>query len=73
MNGCIAICYQNCGFSQLDINGCYTMNNFNIDTWIKQINTILNNYSSINLLENSNKIYEKIDKSQKILLDAFKL
>lgn len=69
MNGCLAICYQNCGFSQLDINGCYTMNNFNIDTWIKQINIILNNYSSIDLLENSYNINCKINLSQNKFLN----
>ena len=61
MNGCISICYYNCGFSQLNIDGCYTMNNLNLDEWINQINKILNNYNTINLLENYNKICEKIN------------
>ena len=73
MNGCISICYHNCGYSQLNIDGCYTMDNLNIDKWIEQIKEILNNYNNFDILKNSNKIYEKVDKSQKLLLDVIKL
>lgn len=61
MNSCISICYHNCGFSQLNIDGCYTMNNLNIDLWTLKINNILNNYSNIDILKNSNEICKKID------------
>lgn len=61
MNGCVSLCYHNCGFSQLNIDGCYTMDNLNIDLWILKINNILNNYSNINVLKFSNEIYKKID------------
>mgnify|MGYP006079706951 CR=1 FL=1 len=69
MNGCVSLCYYNCGFSQLNIDGCYTMNNLNIDLWTLKINNILNNYSNIDILKNSNKICEKIDKCQKSFID----
>lgn len=61
MNGCVSLSYYNCGFSQLNIDGCYTMNNLNIYTWIQQISKVLNNYTNIDILKNSNEICEKID------------
>jgi len=61
INGCISICYHNCGFSQLNIDGCQTMNNLNICVWIHQISKILNNYTNIDILKNSNEICKKID------------
>lgn len=61
MNGCVSLSYYNCGFSQLNIDGCHTMNNLNIYAWIQQISKVLNNYTNIDILKNSNEICEKID------------
>lgn len=61
LNGSIAICYHNCGYSQLNIDGCYMMDNLNIDKWIKQIKEILNNYNDFDILKNSHTLDKRIN------------
>ena len=71
INCCIPICYYNCGGSQLNIDGCYTMDNLNIDLWVVQISNILYNYSNIDILNNSNKINNSIKVDRDKLLSLF--
>jgi hypothetical protein len=47
-HNCIPICYYNCGFSLLDISGCSTLDNLNLQQWCDKIEDILNNIDDIN-------------------------
>lgn len=60
INGCIPICYYNCGLAQLNLDGCYTMDNLLIDVWTDQINNILNDFNNLDLLKYSNDLNKLI-------------
>jgi hypothetical protein len=70
MNGCVSICYKNCGYSQLNIDGCYTMDNLNIYAWIQQVTEKLNNYTKIDVLQNSNRLCKKTDNDQNSFINT---
>lgn len=69
LNGCVPICYHNCGLGQLSINGCYTMNNLLIDLWICQINNFLNDFNKLDLVKYSNDLKLLIHRDKKRFVD----